>query len=333
MQQASVRDVAERARVSPGTVSNYLNHPAKVAPETGARIQRAIHELGYVANSAARALRVGETDTIAHLTYEVGNPFFADFSQGVQDRAADHGYNVLIANTGGSLERESDYLDVFESQRVRGLLLSPLGDVRRRVKRFRQLGIPVVLIDKHAQGFDCASVSVDDVSGGRTALEHLLDLGRRRLAFVGGPIGIDAVADRLSGARAAANAAGATLELIETDDRIIRVGREVGARLAEERKPGDMPDGIFAANDLLAIGLLHGLLAAGVRVPDEIAIVGYDDIEFAADSIVPLTTVRRPGELFGRTALDLLHRMIAGGVADERVVFQPELVKRVSTMG
>lgn len=333
MSVVGLRHVAERAGVSAGTVSNFINHPGKVAPATGDRIRDAIRDLGYVGNDAARALRVGGTEMIGHLTFEVGTPFFFDFSKGVQERALESGYSVLIANTAGSLEGERRYLDLFESQRMRGLLLSPLGDVRRRVASFSERGVPVVLIDRHLDGADCSSVSVDDVAGGRLAIDHLLELGRRRILFVGGPLGLDPVADRLNGARQAARAVpGASLKVLETSDRTIRIGREVGRDLAAE--PTRLPDAIFAANDLLAIGLLQGLLEGGsISVPDDVAIVGYDDIDFAMDAVISLTSVKRPGEMFGRTALDVLHRQIGGSGPVEHITFQPTLVARRSTLG
>jgi len=333
MSQTGLRQVATHAGVSPATVSNYLNHPDKLAAATAERIRSAISELGYVGNSAARALRVGESDTIGHLTFEVGNPFFFDFSKGVQDRAAESGYSVLIANTAGSSEREERFFDLFEAQRIKGLLLSPLKDSTRRLNGLRQRGIPIVLIDTHRDGVECSSVSVDDVEGGRLAVDHLIQLGRKRIMFVGGPLDLDSVADRLKGARRAARAApDVEFEVFEIDDRTIKAGRDSAAQLLERRRP--MPDAIFAANDLVAVGMLHVLLRSGrVRVPEDVAIVGYDDIDFAAEAIVPLTSVRRPGELFGRTALDLLHRQITTGGAPERVVFQPTLVPRRSTLG
>ena len=151
--------------------------------------------------------------------------------------------------------------------------------------------------------------------------------------FVGGPLDLDSVADRLTGARRAARTAPEVeLEVVEIAERTINAGRDSAAQLLSRNRP--MPDAIFAANDLVAVGILHVLLRSGkIRVPEDVAIVGYDDIDFAAEAIVPLTSVRRPGELFGRTALDLLHRQITTAAQPERVVFQPTLMARRSTLG
>ncbi len=335
MTTIGLRDVAAHANVSAGTVSNYLNHPDRVAPDTAARIQAAINALGYVGNSAARTLRVGESRTIGHIAFEVGNPFFFDFARGVEERAAEAGFSVLIANSAGSEERESSYIDLFESQRARGILLSPVGRTDNRVANLIERGIPTVLIDRTADTALCSSVSIDDVAGGRLAAEHLLEQGRRRLLFVGGPLTIDTVSDRLVGAtQAVERVGGASLEVIDVASRTIAMGRRIGEQI-RERRGAERPDGIFAVNDLLAVGILHGLLDdRTIRVPHDIALVGYDDIEFASDAVIPLTSVRRHGELFGRTALDLLQREIAKGpdARHERVVFQPELAARRSSL-
>jgi LacI family transcriptional regulator len=175
-------------------------------------------------------------------------------------------------------------------------------------------------------------VSVDDAAGGRIAAEHLLGIGRRRIAFVGGPMGIQQVADRLAGAREAVAATpGARLELFETTALTVLEGRRVGAELLA----GDRPDAILAANDLVATGLLQALVMDGsVRVPDDIALIGYDDIDFAASAMVPLSSVRQPAELIGRTAVRiLLEEEAEPGAQPRNVVFQPELVVRESTRG
>ena len=333
MSSVGLREVARRAGVSPGTVSNYLNHPAKVAPDTASRIRGVIDELGYVSNAAARTLRVGESNTIGHIAFEVGNPFFFDFARGVEDRAAEAGWSILIANSAASASREAAYLDLFESQRARGILISPVGDVEDRLVTLNERGIPTVVIDRQTDVQICSSVSIDDSVGGRLAVEHLLQQGRSRLMIVGGPLSLHTVSDRFRGASAAAERAAASLELREVEARTISVGRGIGEEIRSMRPEG-RPDGVFAVNDLLAVGILHALLEdPAIRVPEDISIVGYDDIEFASDAVVPLTTIRRHGELFGRTALDLLNREIRDGGArrHEQIVFQPELIVRGSS--
>jgi len=332
---ASVRDVAEHAGVSVGTVSNVLNHPMKVLPATVARVQESIAALGFIRNDAARQLRAGRSTSIGLIVLDVGNPFFTDLARGVEDRASDRGLSVILANSDDSLAREAKYLDLFEEQRVLGVLISPYGEISPRLERLRERGIAAVLVDRSGDGGGFSSVSVDDVAGGRLAVEHLITQGRHRIAFVAGSLTIRQVADRLAGARAAAAAhPGVTLEVIEIDALTVIAGRTAGTRIAA-RAVVDRPDGIFAANDLIAVGTLQALVMQGhVRVPEQIALVGYDDIDFAAAAVVPLTSIRQPSREIGRIAVGILLEEAADpDLPPRQVVFQPELVVRASSVG
>jgi LacI family transcriptional regulator len=324
---ASVRDVAARAGVSVGTVSNVLNRPEKVAPDTVARVQDAIDRLGFVRNDVARQLRVGRSRSIGLVVLDATNPFFTDLARGAEDRAALDGLVVLVGNSDDRAERESGYLDLFEEQRVRGVLISPVGDAADRLLRLRRRGISAVLVDRPAEGGDLPSVTVDDVAGGRMAIAHLIESGRRRIAFVGGPLAIRQVADRLTGATDEVRRhPGVELEVILADALTVADGHAVGEALAG-RPPESRPDAVFAANDLLAIGAMQALVVrAGASIPADIAMIGYDDIAYSATTIVPLSSIRQPSHAIGYRAVDLL----LGGVV-ENVVFQPELVVREST--
>lgn len=334
----SIRDVAERAGVALGTVSNVLNRPHKVAEPTRRRVLDAIDELGFVRNDAARQLRAGLSRTLGLVVLDVGNPFFTEVSRGVEDHAAENGLSVLLGNSDETESREAGHLDLFEQQRVRGLLISPVGDVYGRLGRLRRRGTPTVLVDRPAEEHPYSSVWVDDVAGGRMAVEHLLQTGRRRIAFVGGPATLRQVADRRTGAEQAVAGTDATLEIIETDSLIVGDGHKVGVAIAE-RAADDRPDAIFAANDLVAIGMMQALALIDHRlIPEDIALIGYDDIDFAASTVIPLSSIRQPAELIGRTAVELLLRELkaieSGAEIDhEQVVFQPELVIRESTAG
>jgi LacI family transcriptional regulator len=179
MAAASVRDVALRAGVSVGTVSNVLNRPAKVTADTVARVQRAIDELGFIRNDAARQLRAGHSKTVGLVVLDVRNPFFTDVARGAEDKAAEAGLTVILGNSDENTDRESAYLDLFEEQRVHGVLISPFGDITTRLERLRQRGIPAVLVDRSSGDASFSSVSVDDLAGGRLAVEHLVAQGRR----------------------------------------------------------------------------------------------------------------------------------------------------------
>lgn len=332
MAVVSVKDVAERAGVSVGTVSNVMNHPEKVADAARARVLAAIEELGFIRNDAARQLRDGRSTSIGLVVLDVRNPFFTDIARGAEDRAAQAGLTVLLANSDENPAREAAYVDLFEQQRVHGVLISPLGDITPRLGMLRARGIPAVLVDRAAPDASFSSVSVDDVAGGRMAAEHLIAQGRRRIAFVGGPLQLRQASDRLDGARqAAAEHPDVELRVIEIDALSVIAGRAAGAAIVES---ADRPDAVFAANDLVAMGVLQALMmqGAGIRVPQDIALIGYDDIDFASAAVVPLSSIRQPSALIGQTAVEILLEEAAdASIAPRQVEFVPELVVRAST--
>lgn len=330
----SIRDVAQRAGVSVGTVSNVLNRPDEVSVESVERVTNAIDELGYVRNDAARKLRAGVSTTVGFVVLDGQNPFYNDVVRGAEDEATRHSIAVLYGNTDEDPQRERMYLDLFQEQQVRGLLIAPYGDVTPRLRSLRAAGIPAVLVDRFSGDGHFSSVSVDSVSGGRLAAQHLIDTGRSRIAFVGGPFDIRQVNDRLAGARAAAENTGSRvdLEVIATSAMTVDEGASAGARiLARPRR--EWPDALFAANDLLALGLLQAFVVDGrAEVPVDIAIIGFDDIPFAAAAAVPLSSIRQPSRMIGRTALRILLEEAADADAIPRqTVFPPELVIRAST--
>ena len=193
-------------------------------------------------------------------------------------------------------------------------------------------GTPVVLVDRDGTGTPFSSVAVDDVAGGRLAVDHLCATGRRRLAFVGGPFALRQVSDRLRGAQeAVAQCAGASLEVITTAELSVLAGRSVGEQL-RTRRPEERPDAVFCANDLLAIGLLQALTLMGdLQVPQDIALIGYDDIDFARSAVVPLSSIRQPSTRIGTAAVDLLAATVEDNHQPQHIVYQPELIIRAST--
>ena len=327
-----VKDVAAAAGVSVGTVSNVLNQPERVSARTVERVQRVIQELGFVRNDAARQLRAGRSRSIGLVVPDIGNPFFAEVVRGAEDRAADAGMTVLLGNSDERDERQVAHLELFQEQRVNGVLLTPASDDLAAVHRFAAGGMPVILVDREVEEGVLPSVSVDDVEGGRLAAEHLLSGGRRRLAFVGGPSSVQQVADRLRGVRAAvAHHSDSSLEVFEQSALTVLQGRAAGEAIAA-RPQESRPDAVSAANDLLAVGLLQAFsFGSGIRVPQDIAMVGYDDIDFASATVVPLSSVRQPARLLGWTGVDLLLKQLDGVEHDRRVRFQPELVVRESS--
>jgi len=332
----SVKDVARRAGVSLGTVSNVLNRAHLVRPSTRARVEAAIAELGFVRNESARHLRAGSSRTIAYVMLDATNPFFTDVARGVDEVARSAGLTLFLCNSDQDPQREADYLDQLLENRVRGVLITAVDYANPRLTSLPRLGVPVVLVDRRpGEGGLWCSVGVDDVAGGDIAVTHLLDHGHERIAFAGGPLSIPQVEDRYAGAAQAVRRAGLAddaLRLLETRALNVAEGRRVGERLlglpAKTR-----PTAAFCANDLLALGVLQHMTQAGVAVPDDLAIVGYDDIDFAAAAAVPLTSVNQPRNLLGSAAAELLlEEEREGGEHTHRYVeFQPELVVRASS--
>ncbi|WP_380173612.1 LacI family DNA-binding transcriptional regulator [Kineococcus sp. DHX-1] len=327
---ATVKEVAQRAGVSLGTVSNVLNRPEVVSEALRTRVQDAIAELGFVRNESARQLRAGVSRTIAMVVLDVANPFFTDVIAGAEELAERHDALVVMCNSANSADREARHLRRLDQQRVLGVLLTPVHDApSSALTEVREHGTPVVLVDRGAAGATAqASVAVDDVLGGRLAGEHLVGAGHRALAYVGVAAPLRQVQDRLRGVREAVGAAG-SVQVVDATAMSVRAGSQAAAQILAGPEQ-DRPTAVFCANDLLALGVLNECVRRGVRVPDELAVVGYDDIGFAATATVPLTSVRQPRELLGRTAVELLLAQVEGRPA-QQIVFEPELVVRRST--
>ena len=325
-----IKEVAAGAGVSVGTVSNVLNRPDVVAEPTRRRVQQVIAQLGFVRNETGRQLRAGQSRTIAYVMLDAANPFFTDVAKGIEEVARTRGVALFICNSDSDVSREGDYLELLLQQRVRGVLVTPVDQDTSPLDVLARRGIPVVLVDRGG-GPDFCSVGVDDVEGGVLAVTHLREQGHERIAFIGGPMSTVQVTDRLEGARQAA--AASTLLVLDTAALNVAEGRRAGERLAGLPR-ARRPTAAFCANDLLALGLLQQMTAMGIDVPGELAIVGYDDIEFAGAAAVPLSSVRQPRQLLGRTAAELL---LAESDADEahvhqQVLFHPELVVRASSI-
>lgn len=330
--ETSIREVARRAGVSVGTVSNVLNRPSRVAATTRARVLAAIDDLGFVRNESARQLRVGRSQTLGLIVPDTRNPLFTDIARGVEDAAAGTGLGVLLCNSAASPGRERRALDLLEQQRVRGLLITPVGLRHDHLNRLQERGMAVVLLDRRAPHHDRCSVRVDHELGGDIAVSYLVGLGRKRIAYASGPLDGDACQGRHRGALRALERAGlapdAMINLVQPE-LSVSAGRLAAATLL---RLDPRPTALFCGSDLMAVGALHALMRAGVRVPEDVAVVGYDDVELADAAAVPLTTVRQPREDLGRVATELVVEE-GDQPADHRhrhVPLAPELVVRES---
>ena len=335
---AGMKDVATLAGVAVGTVSNVLNHPDLVRPQTRARVEAAMERLGFIPNASARQLRAGRSRCLGLVVLDVTNPFFTEVARGVEDYAQAEGYAVILCNSDEAEDKERQYLRVLEEQRVRGILITPVHGRAPTIKGIRDRGTPVVLLDRPGPSGHC-SVAVDDRRGGELAVAHLLALGHRCIALINGPLAIRQCADRRRGAYQAVVKAGLdpaeVLREIPVPAMNTRCGAHAGDQLraAVSGVPGAGLTAAFCTNDLLALGLLRRLTQLGAQVPGDVAIVGYDDIDFAADSAVPLTSVRQPKYQLGQTAAEMLLEEAdrPAGHEHRRIVFTPELIIRASS--
>lgn len=343
MKRVSVQDVARDAGVSLGTVSNVFNNPDRVRPETRAKVEHSVAKLGFVRNEQARALKAGTSTTVAYVMLNASNPFFTDLAAGMDSVLRAEGLTLFLCDSREDPQREDNYLEQLLQRRVKGLFVTGVNYENERLMTLQRAGVPVVIVDRppsEHNGQWC-TVAVDDREGGELAIAHLLDQGHRRIAFAGGPETMPQVRHRLEGARRAMrDADGGELVLMPTEHLTIDDGMGLGSRLvgmARTRRP----TAIFCANDLLAIGLLQSAVAHGLHVPDDLAIVGYDDIVYAGAAAVPITSVAQPARQMGRAAAELLlaeandaaSATTPGTHVHRDVVFRPTLVARASSVG
>ncbi len=328
----STRDVARVAGVSRGTVSNVLNHPDRVSPARREAVQAAIAQLGFVRHEGARHLRAGYSSTVGLLLLDAWNPGFMEVAHGVEDTTIRSGLAVMISNSARDTDREQTYLRLYTERRVAGLIVIPHDHLGEGIRRIRADGVPVVVVDRAETDPETMSVAIDDITGGSLAAQHLIGLGHARLAFVGAAAAATPVQDRLAGVRKAIAETHGRVQLsVLAAELTAESGREVGEQLAAIPR-AKRPTAVIAAIDLVAFGVLQGLLQHGIRVPQDLSLVGYDDILFARQLSVPLTTVNRPHYAMGTTAAEMLAAAISGrSPAQPHVIFQPTLVVRDST--
>ena len=326
-----IRDVARHAGVSIGTVSNVLNRPETVSAANVLKVRLAMEAIGFVPNDVARQLKMGDSSTIGMIVLNVANPFFASLAHACETVAEENGLTVVLGSSDHNPSREERYLDLFEKQRVSGLLIAPLAGVTPRITQMHKRDQPVVLFDPNVDPASFCSVVLDGGAAGRQATQHLVDRGRKRLAFVGGPR--YQVQDRIVGfEEVVAERDDVTADYFETTDQTFEEGRRIGEDLVRMDRAA-RPDGIFAANDAIAFGILQTIQTTdALSIPRDMSLVGYDDIDYA--SSFGLTTIRQPLRALASNALRLLRTEIELGQSahqHERLLLRPELIVRAST--
>jgi LacI family transcriptional regulator len=343
--RVAISDVARVAGVSLGTVSNVLNRPERVRPDTALKVKRAIEQLGFVPSAQARSLRSGALTAVGAIVLDIRNPFFTEALRGIEDAAEAVDWTLMLGSSDGRSERERRYLDLFASHRVAGVIAVPASDDLRPYLEAKRRGMSVVLLDYPSPSSELSSVAVDDVLGGRLAVEHLLSLGYRQVVMLNGSHAIRQCRDRSIGAKRALAAAGLGHESALDEVLVSSLntkGGESAVRHWLESHQGRPPAALFCVNDLVALGALRALRKASIS-PSDCAIVGYDDLELAAELSTALTSIRQPSYQMGAQAAALLALSAASGSghrkdklgdkaqAVEHVLFAPELVVRAST--
>jgi LacI family transcriptional regulator len=301
--QVGLTAVAQEAGVSIATVSNTLNRPEMVSEATRAKVLAVIERMDFVPNTAAASLRRGNNRLIGLVVPDIANSFYAEIARGVTAAADRHRYGVILCNSQDDPARELDQLELLAEHRAAGALVVPLTADTARLERLRSLGTHLILIDRDTD--DGCSTLIDDVLGGRVAAQHLIDTRGPGFVLVNGLHSIPQCVNRREGARTALADAGDDPDsLVEYE--VPEMTTEAGVGVASLLVQGPLPTAVFCTNDQLAIGVIRGLTAHGVRVPEEVAVVGYGDLAIAADAPIPLTTVDQPKFALGNAAVEML---------------------------
>ena len=326
----SIRDVAKLAKVSTATVSRTLSDPEVVSESTRQRVMAAVEKTGYVVNPMARGLRTQKTGTVLVLVPDIGNPFFSQIIQGIESAAHADGYRILLGDTQGNRARERDYAKLAEQRQVDGIILLgasiPFGNTDA------SSWPPLVIGCEYFQDRSIPTVRIDNQAAAAEACAHLIELGHRRIGYLNGPPRSPLCIDRLAGYRAALRAAGIKYEaaLVAGGDFTLEAGVAGMKQLLQLPKP---PTAVFCASDEMALGAIRAAKEHGLKVPEDLSVVGFDDIQFAAYSDPPLTTIRQPRAEIGQRVMKLMVQLARGKVpaGADTVILPHALMRRGST--
>ena len=320
----TIRDVARRAGVSSMTVSRVINGNVRVSPTTRSRVEQAIAELGYVPSRLARGLSAQRTGTLALIVPDVANPFFTLIVRGAEDVARRAGYRVILCDTRADLAIEREVIEEMIAHRVEGILIAPVSDrSREHLRRLARFALPFVLIDRTVRGVDADAVLGDSAEGARRLVEHLLSLGHRRIALIIEGDEVSTARDRRRGYLAALEEAGVD----PAPALVVEAAADPDGGLAGMLRLLELdesPTAVFTVNNLVALGAIEAVRAAGRDVPDDVALVCFDDIEYASRLHPFLTVMAQPAEMFGTLSTQLLLERIDGrGPERKHVVVLP----------
>jgi LacI family transcriptional regulator len=326
-----MRDVAEQAGVSVTTVSHVINNSRPVNPETRTRVEDAMQTLGYQPNVLARSLRRGKTNTIGVILPDNANPYFAEVVRGIEDKSFSQDYSVILCNSDNDLDKERLYTNVLIEKQVDGIIFVAAGLSADNIHNLQKRGVPSVLVDRQVPGVQLDSVFANNQGGGFLATKHLIDLGHKSIACISGPQGVRSSSERIAGYRQALGSAGlrANPDWVIEGDFQYQSGFDAAKSLF---KLGSKPTAIFACNDLMAIGAYRYAHENHLRIPQDISIIGFDDVRLAEFTNPPLTTIRQSKAKMGSQAAELLLERIANHNLEIRQeIITVQLVVRAST--
>jgi LacI family transcriptional regulator len=330
-QKVTLRDVAERAGVSVTTVSNVVRGWPYIASDTRSRVAQAIEELGYEPHPLARWLRTGRTQAIGFVVPDIANPHFASLASIAEDIAQEHGYSLLVLNTQENEAREARGVRLLTNGLGDGILIVQTTNALQTTDLLQTITVPVVAIDRVPNSFTGAFCNVDNQEIARLALQHLYDLGHRRIAHLAGPTTALSAQDRNAGYCRFVEARALEYCYVSANGCHWSV-QEGLAAMRELLSQAERPSAVFASNDRMAVGAAHAIREGGLRIPQDISLVGVDDIEISQHLNPPLTTVRQPVSEMARTGIEMLMQLIKGEApAELHVTLSPLLVVRDST--
>lgn len=326
----TIQDVARRAGVAPMTVSRVINNSGYASQEVRERVLAAVAELGYMPNTLARSLRIRRSNTIALILTDITNPFFTTMARGVEDAASAAGYTVIFGNTDESEEKERRYLEMIQQKRVDGILLVPAGGSVEAVEGIRQVGTPLVVLDRRIPGEMVDVVRCNSTEGAYRLTRIMLELGHRQIALLTGPVSVSTAEDRAAGFRKAMEEAGIDKPQVIYGSFTQDSGYEM-ARKALVIQP--RPTALIAGNNFIAIGLLKAVRDADLEVPEDLAVAGFDDLPTAMVVEPFLTVAAQPAYEMGRQAADLLFSRLSGenSAPPQEILLPLDLILRRSS--
>ena len=332
MERTTIKDVAREVGVSINTVSRALNGKPDVSPETRRQVLAVAERLNYTPNKLARGLRSNKTGIIGVVVADIANPFFSAVVKGMGKAAKELGYSIILQDTGENYENEEEAIQITISEQVDGLLITPVQTEKRTIRMLQESNIPFVLVARHFDDLDTDYVVADDVQGGYLATAHLIEKGHEKIAFINGPAYNSSAIERFQGYKKALEA-----HDIELNEKLMRNGAltmedgyNCGKALLMDHDP--QPTALFTFSDFVALGAMKAIREAGLRIPEDIAVVGYDDIAFAFCLEVPLTTIRVPKREIGEEVVSILAKKMNGDGRHSRLKMPVELVIRQSSL-